>query len=85
MKTEQLSGAAIPPSHKQGAIKMTHKQMKSPRKGTFIPLAIVLLGSACAYMSAGVPNPAPLFLSVFVVIFGVIVGILENRENKDNA
>ena len=51
----------------------------SPRKGTFIPLAIVLLGSVCAYFSAGVPNPAPLFLSVCVVIFGVIVGALENK------
>ena len=52
------------------------------RTNTFIPLAIVLLGSVCAYMSAGVQNPAPLFLSACVVIFGVIVGILENRENK---
>ena len=59
---------------------MNIQQMKSPRKGTFIPLAIVLLGSACAYMSAGVPNPAPLFLSVGMVVFGVIVGILETSE-----
>ena len=55
------------------------------RTNTFIPLAIVLSGAACAYMSAGVPNPAPLFLSVCVVIFfSVIVGILETSENKDN-
>ena len=59
---------------------MNIQQMTSPRKGTFIPLAIVLLGTVCAYMSAGVPNPAPLFLSVCVVIFGVIVGILETSE-----
>ena len=52
----------------------------SPRKNTYIPLVIVLLGTVCAYMSAGVPNPAPLFLSVCVVIFGVIVGILETSE-----
>ena len=58
---------------------MNIQQMKSPRKGTYIPLAIVLLGTVCAYMSAGVQNPAPLFLSVFVVIFGVIVGVLENK------
>ena len=64
---------------------MNIQQMTSPRKGTFIPLAIVLLGSVCAYMSAGVPNPAPLFLSVFVMVFGMIVGILETSENKDNA
>ena len=57
----------------------------SPRKGTFIPLAIILLGSLSAYMSAGVPNKAPLFLSACVVVFGVIVGILETSENKDNA
>ena len=57
----------------------------SPRKGTYMPLAIVLLGSVCAYMSAGVPNPAPLFMSVCVMVFGVIVGILETSENKDNA
>ena len=43
------------------------------RTNTFIPLAIVLSGAACAYMSAGVPNPAPLFLSVCLVVFGVIV------------
>ena len=56
------------------------------RTNTYIPLSIVLLGSVCAYMSAGVPNPAPLFLSVCVVIFfSVIVGILETSENKDNA
>ena len=55
------------------------------RTNTFIPLAIVLSGAVCAYMSAGVPNPAPLFLSVCVVIFfSVIVGILETSENKDN-
>ena len=58
---------------------MKTQTMKSPRKGTFIPLAIVLLGSACAYMSADVQNPAPLFLSVCVVVFGVIVGVLENK------
>ena len=51
------------------------------RTNTYIPLSIVLLGSVCAYMSAGVPNPAPLFLSVCVVIFfSVIVGILETSE-----
>ena len=61
----------------KGVRKMNIKT--SPRKGTFIPLAIVLLGSVCAYFSAGVPNPAPLFLSVCVVIFGVIVGALENK------
>ena len=55
------------------------------RTNTFIPLEIVLLGSVCAYMSVGVQNPAPLFLSVCVVIFSVIVGILETSENKDNA
>ena len=60
---------------------MTHKPMKSQRKGTYIPLAIALLGSVCAYMSAGVPNKAPLALSVCVVIFGVIVGILETANN----
>ena len=55
------------------------------KKNTFVPLSIVLLGAVCAYMSAGVPNPAPLFLSVCVVIFfSVIVGILETSENKDN-
>ena len=52
----------------------------SQRKGAYIPLAIVLLGTACAYMSAGVPNPAPLFLSVCMVVFGVIAGVLENKE-----
>ena len=52
----------------------------STRKGTFIPLAIVLLGAVCAYMSAGVQNPAPLSLSVCLVVFGVIVGILETSE-----
>ena len=60
---------------------MNIQQMKSPRKGTFVPLAIALLGSICAYMSAGVQNPAPLFLSACVVVFGVIVGILENKDN----
>ena len=50
------------------------------RTNTFIPLSIVLPGSVCAYMSAGVPNQAPLFLSVCMVIFGVIVGVLENKE-----
>ena len=60
---------------------MNIQQMTSPRKGTFIPLSIVLLGSVCAYMSAGVPNPAPLFLSACVVVFGVIVGVLENKNN----
>ena len=59
---------------------MKTQPKQSQRKGTFIPLAIVLLGSACAYMSAGVPNPAPLFLSACVVVFGVIVGILETSE-----
>lgn len=59
---------------------MNIEQMTSPRTGTYIPLAIVLLGSACAFMSAGVPNKAPLFLSVCVVVFGVIVGILETSE-----
>ena len=59
---------------------MNIEQMTSPRKGTFIPLAIVLIGTVCAYMSAGVPNPAPLFLSVCVMVFGVIVGILETSE-----
>ena len=53
----------------------------SPRKGTFIPLSIVLLGSACAYMSAGVQNTAPLALSVCIVVFGVILGVLENKNN----
>ena len=48
---------------------------------TSIPLSIVLLGTVCAYMSAGVQNPAPLALSVCVVVFGVIVGILENKDN----
>ena len=62
---------------------MNIKPMTSPRKGTFIPLAIVLLGTACAYMSAGVPNQAPLFLSACVVVFGVIVGALETSENKE--
>ena len=62
---------------------MNIQQIKSPRKGTYIPLAIVLLGTVCAYMSAGVPNPAPLFLSVCVMVFGVIVGILETSENKE--
>ena len=52
----------------------------SQRKGAYIPLAIVLSGAACAYMSAGVPNPAPLFLSVCMVVFGVIAGVLENKE-----
>ena len=52
----------------------------SPRKGTFIPLAIVLLGSVCAYFSASVPNKAPLFLSVCAMVFGVIVGALETSE-----
>ena len=60
---------------------MNIQQMTSPRKGTLIPLSIVLLGSVCAYMSAGVQNPAPLFLSVFVMVFGVIVGVLENKNN----
>ena len=50
------------------------------KRNTFIPLAIVLLGTVCAYMSAGVPNPALLFLSVCVMVFGVIVGILETSE-----
>ena len=59
---------------------MKIEQMASQRKGTFIPLAIVLLGSVCAYMSAGVPSPAPLFLSVCVMVFGVIVGVLETSE-----
>ena len=59
---------------------MKTEQMTSPRKGTYIPLAIVLLGSVCAYFSAGVPSPAPLFLSVFVMVFGVVVGILETSE-----
>ena len=59
---------------------MNIQQMTSPRSGTYIPLAIVLLGSACAYFSVGVPNPAPLFLSACVVISGVIVGILETSE-----
>ena len=61
---------------------MNIQPMKSTRKNTFIPLAIVLLGSVCAYMSAGVQNKAPLFLSVCIVVFGVIVGILETSENK---
>ena len=61
---------------------MNIKQMTNPRSGTYIPLAIVLLGSVCAYMSAGVQSPAPLFLSVFVMVFGMIVGILETSENK---
>ena len=52
----------------------------SQRKGAYIPLAIVLSGAACAYMSAGVPNPAPLFLSVCMVVFGVIAGVLETSE-----
>ena len=52
------------------------------RTNTFIPLSIVLLGTVCAYMSAGAPSPAPLFLSVCVMVFGVIVGILETSENK---
>ena len=64
---------------------MNIKQMTSPRTGTFIPLAIVLLGTVCAYISAGVQNKAPLFLSVCVMVFGVIVGLLETSENKDNA
>ena len=59
---------------------MNIQQMTSPRKGTYIPLAIALLGSICAYMSEGVPSPAPLFLSVFVMVFGMIVGILETSE-----
>ena len=59
---------------------MKTEQMTSQRKGAFIPLSIVLLGSVCAYMSAGVPNPAPLFLSVCVMVFGVIVGVLETSE-----
>ena len=59
---------------------MNIQQIKSPRTGTYIPLSIVLLGSVCAYMSADVPNPAPLFLSVCVMVFGVIVGILETSE-----
>ena len=50
------------------------------KRKTFVPLVIVLLGSACAYICADVPNPAPLFISVCVVVFGVIVGILENKE-----
>ena len=50
------------------------------KKNTFVPLSIVLLGAVCAYMSAGVPNPAPLFLSVCMVVFGVIAGVLENKE-----
>ena len=62
---------------------MNIQQIKSPRKGTFVPLSIVLLGTVCAYMSAGVQNPAPLFLSVFVMVFGMIVGILETSENKE--
>ena len=53
------------------------------RTNTFVPLAIVLLGTVCAYMSAGVPNPAPLFLSACAMVFGVIVGILETSENKE--
>ena len=56
--------------------------MKSPRTGTYIPLAIVLLGTVCAYMSAGVQNPAPLFLSVCVMVFGVIVGMFEKEGKK---
>ena len=60
---------------------MNIQQMTSPRKGTYIPLAIVSVGTVCAYMSAGVQNPAPLALSVCVVVFGVIVGILENKDN----
>ena len=59
---------------------MNIKQITSLRSCTFIPLAIVLLGTICAYFSAGVPNPAPLFMSVCVVVFGVIVGVLENKE-----
>ena len=59
---------------------MNIEQMTSPRTGTYIPLAIVLIGTVCAYMSADVPNPAPLFLSVSVVVFGMIVGILETSE-----
>ena len=71
--------------HLRKARKMNIQQIKSPRKGTFIPLAIVLLGSACAYMSADVPNPAPFFLSVCVVFAGVMAHIIESSENKDNA
>ena len=59
---------------------MKTQPKQSQRKGTYIPLAIVLLGTVCAYMSAGAPNPAPLFLSACVVVFGVIVGILETSE-----
>ena len=59
---------------------MNAKEMTKPCKGTFVPLAIVLLGTVCAYISADVQNPAPFFLSVCVVIFGVIVGMLENKE-----
>ena len=60
--------------------KMKVESMTSPRKGTFIPMAIVSLGTACAYMSAGVPNPAPSALSTCVVVFGVLVGALEASE-----
>ena len=55
------------------------------RTNTFIPLSIVLLGTACAYMSVDAPNPAPLFLSACAIVFGVIVGVLETSENEDNA
>ena len=54
------------------------------RTGTFIPLSIVLLGSVCAYMSADVPNKAPLFMSVCVVVFGVIVGFFEKDAKYDD-
>ena len=53
------------------------------KRKTFVPLVIVLLGSACAYICADVPNPAPIFLSACVVVFGVIVGMMETSENKE--
>ena len=59
---------------------MNIKQITSPRSCTFIPLAIVLLGTICAYFSADVPNPAAFFLSACVMVFGAIEGVLENKE-----